>query len=598
MDRLAQAVDVIDTANPMAFALFGVIGIVVVVAAGAFSKKLGIAAPLLLILIGFGFSYLPGAPSDVPHELILMGLLPPILYSAAINVPIVDFRRNFSSISALSVALVVVTAFGTGLVLFTIFPDLDLAAAIAIGAVISPTDAVAATALGKKLGLPARLVTILEGESLVNDATALVLLRSAIAATAATVSFWDNIGDVAYAVVLAAAIGLVVGFVTVFVRSKLRDSMLDTAISFAVPFIAYLPAEYFHASGVLAVVIAGLYSGHSSARRFSAQSRISERLNWRTVQFVLENGVFLLMGLQVSLLVSEVEEDEVSAWSSVLLGLLMTAVVLAIRFAFIAPLLLLLRRAEDRAESANSRWRTMFERVRSRTDVPAGRERRLERGEKVVKRRERDIQELRAEGLGWRGGIILGWAGMRGVVTLAAAQSLPTGTPYREQLVLIAFTVAVSTLLLQGGTLPWLIKLTKIKGTDRAADRRELAQLLDEIGAAGVAALDSPTIELPEGEIVDREVIERVRHDTLLSAEAAWERADHGAGIDGLKHSPQRQYRALRREVLQAEREALLEARSNGTYPSRILTRAQAMLDLEETRLEQIDNPSGAEPVE
>ena len=188
MDRLVQAVDVVDTANPMAFALFGVIGIVVVVAAGAFSKKLGIAAPLLLILIGFGFSYLPGAPSDVPHELILMGLLPPILYSAAINVPIVDFRRNFSSISALSVVLVVVTAFGTGLILFNLFPDLDLAAAIAIGAVISPTDAVAATALGKKLGLPARLVTILEGESLVNDATALVLLRSAIAATAATVS--------------------------------------------------------------------------------------------------------------------------------------------------------------------------------------------------------------------------------------------------------------------------------------------------------------------------------------------------------------------------------------------------------------------------
>ncbi len=530
----------------------------------------------------------------MPHELILMGLLPPILYSAAINVPIVDFRRNFSSISALSVALVVVTAFGTGIILFNLFPDLDLAAAIAIGAVISPTDAVAATALGKKLGLPPRLVTILEGESLVNDATALVMLRSAIAATAATVSFWEVLGDFAYAVLLAAAIGLIVGFVTVFVRSKLHDPMLDTAISFAVPFIAYLPAEYFHASGVLAVVIAGLYSGHSSAKRFSAQARISERLNWRTVQFVLENGVFLLMGLQVSLLVTEVQEDELSAWSAVLLGLLMMVVVLAIRFAFIAPLLFLLRRAEDRAETANSRWRTMFDRLRSRSDLPASRERRLERGEKVVKRRERDIQELKAEGLGWRGGVILGWAGMRGVVTLAAAQSLPSETPYRPQLVLIAFTVAVSTLLLQGGTLPWLIRLTRIKGTDREADRRELAQLLEEMGEAGVAALEFPSIELPEGEEVDPEVVERVRHDTLLSAEAAWERADHGAGIDGLKHSPQRQYRALRREVLQAEREALLEARSAGTYPSRILTRAQAMLDLEETRLEQIDNPSGS----
>jgi CPA1 family monovalent cation:H+ antiporter len=215
-----------------------------------------------------------------------------------------------------------------------------------------------------------------------------------------------------------------------------------------------------------------------------------------------------------------------------------------------------------------------------------------------VKRRERDVQELRAEGLGWRGGIILGWAGMRGVVTLAAAQSLPAETPYRPQLILIAFTVAVATLLLQGGTLPAVIRLTRIKGADRAADRRELAQLLEEMGEAGLSALDSLAIELPEGEMVDREVIERVKHDTLLSAEAAWERADHGAGIDGLKHSPQRQYRALRREVLQAERAALLEARSSGTYPSRILIRAQAMLDLEETRLEQIDNPSGKEPHE
>ena len=594
MDRVVQVIDVVDTANPMAFALFGVIGIVVVVAAGAFSKKLGIAAPLLLILIGFGFSYLPGAPSEVPHELILMGLLPPILYSAAINVPIVDFRRNFSSITALSVVLVVATAFGTGFILFNIFPDLSFAAAIAIGAVISPTDAVAATALGKKLGLPPRLVTILEGESLVNDATALVLLRSAIAATAATVTFWEVAVDFAFAVSLAIAIGLIVGFVTVFVRSKLNDPMLDTAISFAVPFIAYLPAEYFHASGVLAVVIPGLYSGHSSAKRFNAQARISERLNWRTLQFVLENGVFLLMGLQVSLLIAEVEEDELSAHTAVLLGLLMMVVVLVIRFAFIGPLLLLLRRAENRTEAQNSRWRTLFDRVRAKSDLPDRAERRLERGEKAVKRRERDVQELRAQGLGWRGGVILGWAGMRGVVTLAAAQSLPIGTPYRPQLVLIAFTVAVATLLLQGGTMPWLIKLTRIKGADREGDRRELAQLLEEMGEAGLAALDSSAVELPEGEKVDREVIERVRHDTLLTAEAAWERADHGAGIDGLKHSPQRQYRALRREVLQAEREALLEARSNGTYPSRILTRAQAMLDLEETRLEQIDNPSGS----
>lgn len=577
----------------MELALFGVIGAITIVAAGVFSRKLGVAAPLLLILIGFAFSYIPGAPTEIEPDIILLGLLPPILYSAAINVPVVDFRRNFSSISALSVILVLVTAFITGYVLYLIFPDLSLAAGIAIGAVISPTDAVAATALGKRLGLPPRLVTILEGEGLVNDATALVLLRSAVAATAATVSFWGAVGDFAYAVVLAALVGLIVGVVTVFVRTKLHDPILDTAISFAVPFIAFIPAEHFHASGVIAVVVAGLYSGHSSAKRFSAQARISERLNWRTAQFVLENGVFLLMGLQVSTLIADVQEDSLSAENAIVLGLLMALLVVLIRFFFVGPLLIVLRRRAARAERRQTRFGEMLARLRERVDLSGTLLRRTDRAERVYNRRQVDMEQLRAEGFGWRGGIVLSWSGMRGVVTLAAAQSLPADIPYRAQLVLIAFTVAVVTLLVQGGTLPALIRWTGIRGTDRAADRRELAGLLDEIGEAGIGVLENPEFQLPDGEKIDPAVIERVRHDTLLSSESAWERAEHGAGIDGLVHSPQRQYRALRREVLDAEREALLEARSMGSYPSRILERAQTMLDLEETRLEQIDNPSG-----
>ena len=577
----------------MEWALFGVIGVITIVAAGAFSKKLGVAAPLILIVLGFAFSYMPGAPVEVPHELILMGLLPPILYSAAINVPVVDFRRNFSTISALSVVLVLVTALVTGFILYSIFPALSLAGGIAIGAVISPTDVVAATALGKRLGLPPRLLTILEGEGLVNDATALVLLRSAIAAIAATVSFWDVLVDFAYAASLAVVIGILVGFVTVKVRARLHDPMLDTAISFAVPFIAFIPAEYFGASGVLAVVAAGLYSGHSSARRFSPQARISERLNWRTAQFVLENGVFLLMGLQLSTIIAAVEEDDLSARQAVEYGLLVALVVIVLRFLFVWPLLYLLRWRQTHAAQRNSRFAAALARVRAMPNRGTRVDRRQRRAETVLQRREVDLERLEAEGLGWRGGVILGWAGMRGVVTLAAAQSLPD-MPYRPQLILVAFTVAIVTLMLQGLTLPFVIRATGIRGTDREADRRELAELLDEIGAAGVAVLESPAFELPDGEVIDTAVIERVRADTLLSAESAWERAEHGAGIDGLTHSPQRQYRELRREVLQAEREALLEARTTGSFSSRILSRAQAMLDLEETRLEQIDNPSGS----
>lgn len=578
----------------MEWAVFGVVGIVTIVAAGVFSKKLGVAAPLILIVIGFGFSYIPDAPTVVPHEIILMGLLPPILYSAAINVPVVDFRRNFNSISALSVVLVLVTAFGTGFILYSVFPDLSLAGGIAIGAVISPTDAVAATALGKRLGLPPRLVTILEGESLVNDATALVLLRSAVAAIATTVTFWGVVGDFAKAVTLAIIIGVVVGWATVFVRSRLRDPKLDTAISFAVPFLAFLPAEALGASGVLAVVAAGLWSGHNGARRFSAQARISERLNWRTAQFVLENGVFLLMGLQLKTIVEGVGET-VGAVEAVELGLLMTAVIIVIRTLFIGPLLLILRRREMLVERRQGRFMEMLTRLRS-MELTARLLRRTERAERVYQRRQVDFEQLTAEGLGWRGGIILSWAGMRGVVTLAAAQSLPEdgSVPYRNQLVLIAFVVAVTTLLVQGGTLPWIIRWTGIRGTDRVADRRELASLLDEMGQAGLGILEKPEFELAGGESIDPEVIDRVRSDTLLGAESAWERAEHGVDAKGIAQSPHQQYRALRREVLQAEREALLEARSAGTYPSRILSRAQAMLDLEETRLEQIDNPSGS----
>jgi CPA1 family monovalent cation:H+ antiporter len=578
----------------MDYALVAVLGVVVVVVTAAFSRKLGVAAPLLLVLVGIGYSFIPGVPEiEVEPDLILMGVLPPLLYAAAITVPVVDFRRNFASISALSVLLVVVSALVTGFVLFTVLPDLNLGAAIALGAVISPTDVVAATAIAKRLGLPPRLLSILEGEGLVNDATALVMLRTAIAAAgvAASGEFngWTVVGDFLYAVIVALAIGLVVGVVSVFIRRKLDEPILDTAISFAVPFIAYIPAEELHSSGVIAVVAAGLYSGHRSAH-FSPQSRISERFNWRTLQFVLENGVFLLMGAQLAGIVAGVHAEELPAHHAVLLGLLATGILMGLRFLFVWPLMLAVRRGEQRAISRFERLSGMIDRFRP--GARGGRdadERRRERFELAVSRRQNDIHTLESEGLDARGTIIIGWAGMRGVVTLAAAQSLPRETPYYEQLVLIAFTVAIATLLIQGGTLPLVIRLTKVRGTDRAADRRELAELLDDMAAAGIEALENPDFSLPDGQKVDWQVLERVRQDTLLASQAAWERAEHADSDDGILDSPHQQYRDLRREVLQAERAVLLEARSRGSYPSRILTRAQALLDLEEARLEQMD---------
>ncbi|GAA1443454.1 cation:proton antiporter [Leifsonia poae] len=578
----------------MEYALIGVIGIVVLVGVSVFSKQLGIATPVVLVVVGVAISFLPILPTsfEVPPWVILTIVLPPLLYSAAIQVPLMDFRRNIGPISVLSVVLVVVTAFVIGFILYAILPDLDLAAGIALGAVVSPTDAVAATAIAKRLGLPTRLVTVLEGESLVNDASALVLLKSAVAATAATVHVAAVAGQFALSVVIAIAIGLVVGIVTVFLRSRLNDPVLETAMSFAVPFIAYIPAESLEASGVLAVVVAGLYTGHNSARRFSAQARIAERLNWRTVQFLLENGVFLVMGVQLKSIISGVETHPagLDVWGCLALGLLICVLLLVIRGLFIVPIVLGLRASQRRAEQIGDRVSDGLDKMNDRPEPSTERDRRRwSRLRRYLERRSADITEMQDASIGWRGGAVLTWAGMRGVVTLAAAQTLPRETPYSFQLILIAFVVALVTLLVQGGTLPLVIRLLKVTGSDAAADRRELAGLLEEMSEAGLGALENPDVGLPEGEVLDEDVVERVRQDTLLRVEAEWERVEREEG-EKEKAGPHEQYRALRSLVLDAERDALLEARSRGNYPSRILTKAQTMLDFDESRMAQREN--------
>ncbi|KQQ00677.1 MULTISPECIES: cation:proton antiporter [unclassified Rathayibacter] len=578
----------------MDYALLGIAGIITVVTVARFSSRLGIAAPLILVVVGIGASYLPGVPEiEVEPELILAGVLPPLLYSAAIQVPLTDFRRNLRSIFGLSVLLVFVTALVVGLFLYIVLPDLSLPAAIALGAVVSPTDAVAATSIGKKLGLPPRLVTVLEGESLVNDASALVLLRAATAAAAvvgsSVTSDAIDIGEVGvlfvYSVLMAIALGLVMGVLTVFIRSKLSDPVLDTAVSFAVPFLAYIPAEELGASGVLAVVVTGIYTGHNSARFLSPQSRLSERINWRTAQFLLENGVFLLMGAEIKAIIGEVKGG-LGADTAVYLGLATVVILIVLRTLFVWPLLLWLRGSGRRAERINRRLKVGVMRLRNSATSDERFRRRQQRAEKLYQRRETDLAATTSEAFGWRGGVILSWSGMRGVVTLAAAQSLPAETPYRSQLILIAFTVAVVTLLLQGATLPALIRLTGIQGSDGDADRRELATLLDEVASTGIQALPEAVDELPEGTVAPR-VLERVRRDTLTRSQVAWEQVERNADAP---LGPHGQYLHLRRAVLLAEREALLEARTRGVYSSRILRRAQLMLDAEETRLEMDDS--------
>ncbi|MCU1633671.1 MAG: sodium:proton antiporter [Micrococcaceae bacterium] len=569
----------------MELGLLGIIVIAVLVAVAVLSKRVGVAAPLLLVVVGIGLSFVPGVPSfSIPDEWILTGILPPLLYAAAIKTPVMDFRRNLTPIASLSVALVVVSSFVTGLLLHALLPDLGLAAAIALGAVISPPDAVAATSIGRRLGLPPRLLTVLEGEGLVNDATALVLLRSAIAASAGALSgFGAAVADFAFAVVVAVIVGYAVGVVTVFIRSTLDDPVLDTALSFAVPFIAFIPAEELGASGVLAVVVAGVYTGHRSASHLDARARISDNVNWRTVQFLLENGVFLLIGLEVRGLLQNIDESLLTVGETVLIGLVATLALIVLRFLWVFPLVLLMRRLPSRAARRSIQLRRGLGRLKKLPTLDPRQERRKRALTRMFERRQADLELERREGFGWKGATVLGWSGMRGVVTLAAAQSLPEAFAYREQLVLIAFTVAVTTLLVQGSTLPALIRVLKVQGVDADTDREESATLFDELRVEGLRVLDDPQVVIGEGIEVDEDVLDRVRLDTGMRSEFEWEKAR--LPDQKLVRSPHRQYRDLRLAVLEAERQALLAARARGTYSSRVLARAQRILDVEETRL-------------
>ncbi|WP_304502067.1 sodium:proton antiporter [Brachybacterium sp. FME24] len=561
------------------FEIVAVLAVLIIVAASYFSSRLGLATPIILVIVGLAVSLIPGTPPIAPPpELILAAVLPPLLYSAAVNMPVMDFRRDLKTIGALSVVLVLVSAFGIGVLLWAIFPKLSFAAAVAVGAVVSPPDAVAATSIGKRLGLPPRLLTILEGEGLVNDATALVLLRTAVAATAGAFSFWQAAGDFFYAVVVAIAVGGVVGVLSVRIRSKIDQPALTTAISFVVPFIAFLPAELAHASGVLAVVAAGLVTGASGVRRLSVQDRNAERTNWLTVQLLLENGVFLLMGLQLRTLVADVENVGLSVWNAVWVGLAVTVLLGIIRVGFVIPVVFTARRRRPDHEKKAQRFGAALDHVS--TDERFQQHPRGVRIERWLQRRHADARFYAGNGLGWRGGAVLAWSGMRGVVTLAAAQSLPTDFPYRTQLILVAFVVALVTLVGQGGTLPMLIRVLGIRGTDEEKAHRELSLLLLEVNEAAVGqVLGNPDLRRRDGEPFAPEVLERARqmHARITDPQNRERDAD-----------PVRaQYPELMQLILDAQQDALNEARSTGSYDSTTIRTAQKRLDQGSVRFTQ-----------
>lgn len=296
--------------------LVAAVGVAVLVGSSVVAKRTGIATPLLLLVAGIAASLIPSIENiQLQPEWILMGVLPPLLYSSSVRLPVTDLRRNLGAIAWLSCVVVIATAVGLGWLIHVLFPQISLAAAIGLAAVVAPTDAVAASAIGKRLGMPHRLMTLLEGESLFNDASALTILRTAIVAATGGFSLWRAGGNFIWAVVGAMVVGYLVGRLSVWLRSKLSDPVVSATVSFLVPFMSYLPAEELHASGVVAVVVAGLVTGYHAPRILTSQDRQTERITWSTVNYILENAVFFVMGMQLTTLIGSVRGE--TSWTTV-----------------------------------------------------------------------------------------------------------------------------------------------------------------------------------------------------------------------------------------------------------------------------------------
>ncbi len=510
----------------------GIVALVAVVTlVTGLSRRFPVPAPLVLVAVGVAASFVPGVPTvELSPEVVLVGFLPPLLYATALNTSLIDFHKNARPIGLLSVGLVIVTTLAVAVVVHLVLP-IPWYAAFALGAVVAPPDAVAATAIARRVGMPRRLVTILQGESLLNDATALVALRTALATSAGTVSLLDIGVDFAVTAAGGVAVGLALAYLTGKLRVRISDETTDTAVSIITPFLAYLAAEQFHFSGVLAVVVTGLALGHRSHLMQSASSRVFERTNWTTVEFLLENTVFLLIGLQVRQILVAAGGSDLAVSQIVLACVAVTLTVLVVRPIWVFPATYLPRLIPAiEAKDPNPHWR-----------YPAA----------------------------------LSWAGMRGVVTLAAVFVLPAQTPQREVLILVALVVVGATLQLQGSTLPLVLRRLGLRGPDPSEDALQAANAHQRSTAAGLQMLAEMVTDNDPTEVVDR-----VRRRTDERAEAMWERLGSSA------ETPSEAYARLRMKVIQAQRSELIKLRDEGSVSEEVLRDVFNDLDIEETVLD------------
>jgi CPA1 family monovalent cation:H+ antiporter len=501
----------------------------------AASRAIGIPYPIVLVLGGLVLGFVPGMPDvELDPDLVLVIFLPPLLYSAAFFASLRDLRANLRPISLMAIGLVIATAAAVAVVAHVLIDGLPWAAAFALGAIVAPTDPIAATAIARRLGVPRRLVNVLEGESLINDGTALVLYRAAVGAVGGSFSLAEASLDFVLGAAGGVAIGLVAGWVIAEVRRRLDDPPVEVTISLLSGYAAYVPAERLGASGVLAVVTAGVYMGWRAPEISTARMRLTGYALWEILVFLLNALLFVLIGLQLPRIIDGLSGEPAGS----LLGTAaaVSAVVIACRLLWVltAPFAI---RALDRRPSQRARRTT------------------------------------------WRERTISGWAGMRGSVSLAAALALPAGFPARDQILLITFAVILATLVLQGLTLPAVIRWSGVQddGSEEAEDllaRRRATE-------AALGRLD----ELRGEEWTRDETIERMRGLYEYRTRRLGARAGETDDGDGYEHRSLK-YQKMVREVIRAQRQAVVALRNDGTISNDVMHRIERELDLEEERLE------------
>ncbi|MTD57693.1 Na+/H+ antiporter [Amycolatopsis pithecellobii] len=518
----------------------------------ALARRHSLPAPLLIVVVALAVSFIPGMPKvELQPELILTLVLPPLLYSTALDSSYAQFRAASRPIVALGVVLVVVTALVVGFVVHLLLPQLPTASALVLGAVVAPPDAVTAVAIGRRLGLPRRLMTVLTGESLVNDAAALTLYKLALAAVlGAAGSIGHGLLIFVVAAVLGTSVGLLAGVLVGYIRRKLDDPLMESVFGIIVPFAVYVIAEHLHpfspdfsGSGVLAVVAAGLYLGNQSLHAGPA-TRLQDSTVWASLDVLLETLVFALMGLQLPFVLHNMDAAAPANGTLAVTALVVLAVVIFVRipYVFLAASLPQAVRLFGRERAAPP----------------------------------------------WRHLAVLSWTGMRGVVTLAAATGVPLGTPGRAEIQLFAFAVAVGTLLVQGMTLPLLIRTLGVNNDAEAAqDEVEEKHAREEAMRAAMVRLDDL---LPE--ILSKVDISREHADRLLARLRALVESRYKGAIAAIslsaedrEASPHAAFVKARRELLLAQREAVLDCRQAGDVDDEVVRKVLRELDLEELAL-------------